>query len=54
MKLDTIKVALVLMKRAPLKGEEATAVAIALQDLEGLYKAMTAPPETEDKDVNDA
>jgi len=41
---DTLKVAIVLINRAPLKGDEATNVAVALQKLQAAYEVATAPP----------
>jgi len=56
LKPETLKIALVLMLRAPLKGNEAINVAAAIQELDTLYEAMTSPPkpETEADDGNDS
>ena len=38
---DTVRVAIVLMRRAPLTGEEAKNVSDAIESLEALYERMT-------------
>lgn len=49
---DMVRVAIVLCKRAPLKGEEALAAAQTITTLERMYEKMTAPlpAVTEDED----
>ena len=41
---DTLKIAIVLINRAPIKGDEAKNVAVALQKLESAYEQVTNPP----------
>lgn len=45
----TLRTAIVLCLRAPLKGEEARDTVAALDALEATYNLMTAPPPTPDK-----
>ena len=51
-----LNVAIQLMKRAPLEGNEAKAVAVTLDKFEKALTAMTQPPSpvTEDEDGDDA
>ncbi|KKN23896.1 hypothetical protein LCGC14_0900380 [marine sediment metagenome] len=43
---NTVRTAIILCMRAPLKGEEARDAAAALDALEETFKIMTAPPPT--------
>ena len=47
---DNVRVAIVLMKRAPIKGEEAANVANAIRAFEAIFTALTAnkPPEVKE------
>ena len=42
--IDQLKVAIVMINRAPLKGDEARNVANTLDALEAQYRVLTAPP----------
>ena len=50
----TLRTAIVLCLRAPLKGDEARETAVALDALQEVYDMMTAPPpEPEEEDNGD-
>ncbi len=53
--IQQVIAAIVMMKRAPCKGDEATIVASTIAALERLHAAMTAPPpELKEDDGDDA
>ncbi len=50
-----LRTAIIMMRRAPLTGEEAADAASAIQALEATYEAMTAPklPVEEPEDIDE-